>query len=66
MPMEQEKASGPVLVGVNSTIVSPVLGRSLEIFNAGMTKALAHEETRLVTILILAGILCLSVMFLGE
>ena len=39
MPMEQEKVRGPVLVGVNSMMVSPDSGRIFSIPSLGMVKA---------------------------
>ena len=45
MPIEQEKASRPGLVGVNSISVTPVSGSIFEIFNDGIVNARAQLKT---------------------
>ncbi len=65
MPMEQEKARGPAVFGVNSMVVSPVLGRSLLILRAGMVKEREQDWTLFVISFSLVSIPLLRVMELG-
>ncbi len=66
MPMEQEKARGPVTLGVNSKMVSPVMGRSLLILSEGMVKEREQDWTLLVINFSLVRTPFLRVIFLGE
>lgn len=65
MPIEQAKTKGPVLAGVNSIVVSPVVGRSFSIFRVGIVKAREQDWTLLVMSFNLVGMPFLRVMFAG-
>ncbi len=66
MPIEQEKAKGPSVLGVNSIVVSPVSGSNLLIFKVGMVKDREQLETLVVISFSWVGIFFLRVMFEGE